>query len=62
MINACVIGHGQRGEGLLRDVLLRIEKINVVSVCDKYEDRRDAAVSAVEKAVPIGKRRLTSRA
>lgn len=50
MINVCVIGHGQRGEGLLRDVLLRIKSVNVISVCDKYEDRMNAALAAVSKA------------
>ena len=39
MINACVIGLGQRGRGLVRDVLMKIESLRIVSVCDVYEDR-----------------------
>ena len=34
MINACVIGLGQRGRGLVRDVLMKIDSLRIVSVCD----------------------------
>lgn len=50
MINACVIGMGQRGYALLSDVLLNIKKINVVAICDVYEDRVARGVEAVTKA------------
>ena len=39
MIHACVIGLGGRGYGLVKNVLLKNEDINIVAVCDLYEDR-----------------------
>ncbi len=50
MINACVIGIGERGTGLLQDVLLHIKDINVVAICDQYEDRVKKGVKMVEDA------------
>lgn len=50
MINACVIGIGQRGYSLLCDVLLNIENINVISVCDVYENRVEKGLEAVSAA------------
>lgn len=50
MINVCVIGLGQRGYGLLRDVLLKMDEINVVAVCDLYEDRVARGVETVKAA------------
>lgn len=47
MIRACVIGLGQRGTALVRDVLLKNPDISIVAVCDVYEDR----VSAIQKMV-----------
>lgn len=47
MIRSCVIGLGQRGTALVRDVLLKNPDISIVAVCDVYEDR----VSAIQKMV-----------
>ena len=46
MINTCVVGLGCRGYSLLCDVLLNMEDLNVLSVCDVYEDRVQQAVEA----------------
>lgn len=50
MINGCVIGLGQRGYGLLNGVLLKNSDINIVAVCDMYEDRVAHAIQAVDAA------------
>ena len=50
MINACVVGLGQRGYSLLRGVLLKNEDINIVAVCDLYDDRIEQAQKAVADA------------
>lgn len=50
MINACVIGLGGRGYGLMRGVLMKNPEINVVAVCDVYEDRVARAVNAAKEA------------
>ena len=49
-----VIGLGQRGGGVLRDVLLQNkEKVLVTAVCDLYEDRvQDAAKQITEAGCP----------
>ncbi len=39
MIRACVIGLGQRGLSILYGILLKHKNLQVVSVCDVYEDR-----------------------
>ena len=39
MINACVVGLGNRGHSLVQNVLVNNDDINVVAVCDIYEDR-----------------------
>ncbi len=49
-LNLGVIGLGQRGAQILRDVLLEHEKITVTAVCDLYEDRVEAAVKKVTDA------------
>lgn len=49
MINACVIGLGNRGFSLLKNVLLNNEDIKVVAVCDLYEDRVDRAVTEMKE-------------
>ncbi len=49
MINACIVGLGKRGFDLLKCVILKNEDINVVAVCDVYEDRISAALEIVEK-------------
>ena len=50
MINTCIIGLGQRGYSLLRHVLLRIDELNIVAVCDSYEDRAQRGMQAVSAA------------
>ncbi len=50
MINACVVGLGNRGYGLVTAILLKNEDINIVSVCDVYEDRVEQAVNAIKEA------------
>lgn len=50
MINACVIGLGQRGYALLKDVLLKINDLNIVAVCDLYEDRIEQGIETVKAA------------
>ena len=40
MMNACVVGIGLRGYSLLRDVLLNIKELNIVAVCDVYDEQR----------------------
>lgn len=37
-----VVGLGARGSGLL-NTLMRVEKAEIVAVCDTYEDRVDKA-------------------
>lgn len=39
MIHACVVGLGGRGYGLLKGVLLKNSDIEILAVCDLYEDR-----------------------
>ncbi len=46
MINICVVGLGCRGYSMLCDVLLNMDDLNVLSVCDVYEDRVQQAVEA----------------
>ena len=49
MINACVIGLGNRGSFLLKTVLLNNPDVSVVAVCDLYEDRVAAAQQTVKE-------------
>ena len=53
-----IIGVGHRGYGILRHVLLRMEDVEVVAVCDEYADRTEQAADAVEKKT--GKRPFAS--
>ena len=50
MINTCVVGLGCRGYSMLCDVLLKMEDLNIVSLCDVYEDRVQQGLAAVEAA------------
>ncbi|MBR5584347.1 MAG: Gfo/Idh/MocA family oxidoreductase [Lachnospiraceae bacterium] len=50
MINACVIGLGNRGFHLIREILLKNEDINIVAVCDVYEDRIKRAADVIKAA------------
>lgn len=49
MIKACVVGLGNRGFGLIRDVLLKNSDIEIVSVCDVYEDRIAKAIGKIKE-------------
>ncbi|BFH60776.1 Gfo/Idh/MocA family protein [Paenibacillus azoreducens] len=46
-IRVGMIGLGARGMGLLKGVILHMKDVEVVAVCDKYEDRCDEAAGAV---------------
>lgn len=39
MIKACIIGLGLRGRSLIKGVLLKNKELQIISVCDVYEDR-----------------------
>lgn len=47
------IGLGARGSLLLKDIVLAMKDVSVVSVCDIYEDRAKAAADAVKEASGI---------
>ncbi len=47
MINGCVIGLGERGYWLLQNVLLKNTDLNIIAVCDLYEDRIEQALKSV---------------
>lgn len=49
-VNIGFIGLGGRGIGLLKTVVLAMENVSVVSVCDTYEDRARAGAEAVAAA------------
>ena len=44
-----VIGYGLRGKTITKQILLKMDDVDVVAVCDEYEDRAQAAADAVEK-------------
>lgn len=44
-----VVGLGGRGYGLLRFVMLTMDDVEVVAVCDLYEDRTERGAKAVEE-------------
>ena len=48
-LNIGIIGLGGRGYGLLTGVILHMDDIHVVGVCDCYEDRAQNAADQVEK-------------
>ena len=48
-VKMAVIGHGQRGRGLLKDILLNMPDVEVIAVCDNYADRVEAGQAEVEK-------------
>ena len=45
-IGIALIGLGNRGISMLHDCLLPRREVEIVSVCDVYEDRRDRAVKS----------------
>lgn len=44
-----VVGYGQRGSGMTTGVMLKIDEIDVVAVCDEYEDRVQAGIRGVQE-------------
>jgi predicted dehydrogenase len=51
VVKVAVIGLGGRGLGLLKSCLLNMsEDVEVVAVCDNYQDRTDAGKQAVMKS------------
>src|SRR5690606_22943556 len=48
-VNIGMIGLGNRGSGLLKEIILQMDDIEVLAVCDLYEDRREAAANLVEE-------------
>jgi predicted dehydrogenase len=50
IVKVGVIGLGARGMSLLSSILLQMNDVKVVAVCDKYEDRCEAAAEKVEAA------------
>ena len=46
-IKMAVIGVGCRGMMILRDILINMEDVDVVAVCDEYADRTEAAADLV---------------
>lgn len=49
MIKSCVVGLGNRGFGLISEVLLKNPDIEIVSVCDIYEDRVARAIGKIKE-------------
>ena len=47
-VNVGFIGLGARGHDLLRDIVLEIEHVDVVAVCDGYEDRARVGAEIVK--------------
>ena len=43
------VGLGGRGRGLMKSVLKRFDDVDVVAVCDEYEDRSAAAVEMIRQ-------------
>lgn len=44
-----VIGYGQRGGGITRNILCRMDDVRVVAVCDEYADRAEKGANEVEE-------------
>jgi predicted dehydrogenase len=56
MLNACVIGLGNRGYCLVRSVLLKHPDIKIITICDIYEDRIKRCADLVKESgsEPLG--------
>ena len=56
MIKSCVVGLGNRGFGLISEALLKNPDIEIVSVCDIYEDRVARAIGKIKEfgSEPMG--------
>lgn len=48
-INIAIVGLGGRGYGLLKDVILGFDEVNILGVCDLYEDRAQRGYDAVRE-------------
>ncbi len=48
MIKMGVIGYGNRGGSITKSILLRMEDVEIVSVCDWYADRAEQAANDIE--------------
>ena len=48
-LNIGLIGVGRRGKSLLENVILHMDDINVLAVCDLYEDRVNEAANLILK-------------
>lgn len=48
-VNMAVIGLGQRGYDLMKNVLVYLDKLNISAICDLHEDRVDAAYDLLHK-------------
>ena len=46
-ISIAIIGLGKRGSGLLRDILVKRKDLDIVAVCDVYEDRTAQAAKTI---------------
>lgn len=44
-----IVGLGNRGYWLMKDVILRMPKVRVTSVCDEYVDRNQRAAALTEE-------------
>ena len=53
-VNVAVIGLGLRGHGILCHLLVHMDNVSVVSVCDVYEDRVKEAADRVDLPDPAG--------
>ena len=49
MINACVIGLGKRSLNLISKILLKNKDLNIIAVCDVYEDRIAQAIDCIKE-------------
>ena len=47
VVRVAIVGLGGRGLGVLKSCLLRMDDVEVVAVCDTYQDRTDAGKKAV---------------
>ncbi|MBO6158997.1 MAG: Gfo/Idh/MocA family oxidoreductase [Firmicutes bacterium] len=48
-IKTAIVGLGSRGYSLLKDVVLTMDDVQVIGVCDLFEDRMARAAAAVKK-------------
>lgn len=49
MINACIIGLGKRSYNLISKILLNNADLNIIAVCDVYEDRIAKAIDCIRE-------------